>query len=85
MPCEHVGPPELIAMAEEHLKGRGVETARWAGAAFRWSENVASGVWAAVTLEVERRGEEWIVTRIDRFREPLPESATGFQVLADAS
>ncbi len=72
-------------MAEEHLKGRGIETARWPGAHFRWSENVASGVWAAVTLEVERRGEEWIVTRIDRFREPLPEGERGFQVLADAS
>lgn len=85
MPCEHVGPVELIAMAEEHLRGRGVESSRWPGSLFRWSENVASGMWASVILEVERRGEEWIVTRIDRSKEPLSGDATGFQVLADAS
>lgn len=72
-------------MAEQHLRERGVDASHWPGTHFRWSENVASGTWAAVTLEVERRGEEWIVTRLDRFREALPEGETGFQVLADAS
>jgi len=85
MPCEHVGPVELIEMAERHLRERAVEPSRWPGALFRWSENVTDGTWASVILEVERQGEAWIVTRIDRFPEALPESATGLQVLADAS
>ena len=85
MPCEHVGPAELIEMAERHLLDRGVHSPRWPGALFRWSENVTGGTWASVVLEVERQGEAWIVTRIDRFPEALPESATGFHVLADAS
>jgi hypothetical protein len=82
MPCEHVGPPELIAMAEEHLRAEGVDEARWPGAIFRWSENVTGGTWASVVLEVERRGAQWIVIRIDRFPEPLPESEVGFRVVS---
>jgi hypothetical protein len=85
MPCEHVGPVELIEMAERHLRERGVDAARWPGALFRWSENVTGGTWASVILEVERRGEQWIVTRIDRSAAALPEGETGFQVLAGAS
>jgi hypothetical protein len=81
MPCDHVGPVELIEMAEEHLRQRGVEASRWPGSLFRWSENVTDGTWASVILEVERRGEEWIVTRIDRSAEPLVESETGFRVV----
>ena len=37
---------------------------------FRWSENVDGGMWASVIVEIERRGEAWVVTRIDRKREP---------------
>ncbi len=81
MPCEHVGPVELIEMAEGHLRGRGIEEARWPGRSFRWSENVIDGTWASVILEVERRGEQWIVTRLERSAEPLVENETGFRVV----
>ena len=81
MPCEHVGPPELIAMAEEHLRERGVAEAQWPGATFRWSENVTGGTWASVILEVERRGEVWIVIRIDRSPTPLDEGEIGFRAV----
>ena len=81
MPCEHVGPAELIVMAEEHLRAEGVDEARWPGATFRWSENVTGGTWASVILEVERRGEQWIVTRLERSAEPLVENETGFRVV----
>lgn len=83
MPCEHVGPVELIEMAEEHLRAGGVDEARWPGAAFRWSENVIGGTWASVILEVERRDEQWIVTRLERSAEPLVESETGFRRVSD--
>lgn len=82
MPCEHVGPVELIEMAERHLREQGVETSQWPGTQFRWSENVTGGTWASVILEVERRGEEWIVTRIDRSPERLPEEETGLKEIA---
>ena len=79
MPCEHKGAPELIEMAEEYLRGRGMDD--WRGAKFRWSENVEGGMWASVVVEIERRGDQWIVTRLDRNREAIPESDAGFRPL----
>ena len=79
MPCDHIGGPELIEMAEQHLRERGVSTAEWPGLRFRWSENLTGGMWASVVLEIERRGEQWIVTRLDRNREPVDD--TGFAAL----
>jgi len=81
MACEHVGPPELIEMAERHLRDASIAEDEWPGRKFRWSENVAAGTWASVTLEVERRGDRWIVTRIDRSAESIAESAAGFHAL----
>ncbi|HVE71684.1 MAG TPA: hypothetical protein VNI54_09975 [Thermoanaerobaculia bacterium] len=81
MPCDHIGGPELIDMAEKHLRAGGVGTAEWPGLRFRWSENLADSMWASVIVEVERRGEQWIVTRLDRNRESLPDADTGFRVL----
>ena len=79
MPCDHIGGPELIEMAEQHLRERAVSPAEWPGLRFRWSENLTDGMWASVVLEIERRGEQWIVTRLDRNREPVDE--TGFRAL----
>jgi hypothetical protein len=80
MPCEHAGPHELMEMAEAHLAS--TPQAQWPGRRFRWSENVTGGMWASVILEIERRGDQWIVTRLDRNREPLTESDCGFRELA---
>ncbi|HEX7808046.1 MAG TPA: hypothetical protein VF608_04970, partial [Thermoanaerobaculia bacterium] len=66
MPCDHVGGPELIEMAETHLREGGVPESDWPGLRFRWSENLEDSMWASIVLEVERRGEQWIVTRLDR-------------------
>ena len=79
MPCEHMGPPELIAMAEEHLRDAHEEETAWRGRKFRWSENVAGGMWASVILEIERRGDAWVVTRLDRKKETLPQAEVGFR------
>ena len=79
MPCDHIGGPELIEMAEQHLRERGVTSGQWPGLRFRWSENLTDSMWASVVVEVERRGEQWIVTRLDRNREPVEE--TGFRAL----
>jgi len=79
MPCDHIGPAELIDMAEVQLRERGVTPE--AGMRFRWSENPVDGMWASIVTEIERRGEQWIVTRLDRNREPLPADETGFRAL----
>ncbi|HYH06343.1 MAG TPA: hypothetical protein VEK11_04700 [Thermoanaerobaculia bacterium] len=79
MACDHKGGPELIEMAEEHLRREGVSPERWPGLRFRWSENLEGGMWASVIVEIERRGEQWIVTRLDRRSDPV--SDAGFAAL----
>jgi hypothetical protein len=73
MACEHNGPPELIEMAEKYLRDHRIAEEAWPGRKFRWSENVEGGMWASVCLEVERRGDQWIVTRLDRSNERVTE------------
>ena len=79
MPCDHIGPVEVIEMAEADLRERGASPAE--GMRFRWSENPIDGMWASIVTEIERRDEQWIVTRLDRNREPLPRGETGFRAL----
>ena len=79
MPCDHIGPAELIEMVETELRERGTSPSN--GMRFRWSENPVDGMWGSIVTEIERRGEQWIVTRLDRDREPLPQSETGFRAL----
>lgn len=77
MPCDHIGPAEVIEMAENDLRARGIAGAEWGGLTYRHAENTPDGMWGSVVIEVERRGEEWVVTRLDRNREPLPPEQTG--------
>jgi hypothetical protein len=77
MSCDHKGGPELIEMAESHLRENAIVAEP--GMKFRWSENLDGGMWASVIVEIERRGEQWIVTRLDRNREQVAE--TGFREL----
>lgn len=79
MPCDHLGGPELIEMAEQHLRSKSIDETQWPGLRFRWSQNLADSMWASVIVEIERRGAQWIVTRLDRNKEPLAE--TGFAPL----
>lgn len=79
MACDHKGGPELIEMAEAHLRREGIPASQWPGLRFRWSENLDGGMWAAVIVEIERRGEQWIVTRLDRKNEPVADA--GFAAL----
>jgi hypothetical protein len=76
MPCDHAGPQEIIAMAEAELRARGEEAVP--GARFRWAEN-HDGYFASAITEVERRGDAWVVVRLDRMREALAESELGLR------
>jgi hypothetical protein len=84
MACDHVGGPELIEMAEEHLRKSGIPAPSWVGSKFRYTENLTDGPWASVVVEIERQGNGWIVTRLDRRALAAPEADTGFRVLQEA-
>lgn len=69
-------------MSEELLREGGREPQP--GMRFGFGENLPDGMWAAVITEIERRGEQWIVTRLDRKKESLPESEVGLRELSAA-
>ena len=79
MSCDHKGPQDVIADAEAFLASSGSAPAD--GMKFRWAEN-HGGYFASAITEIERRGEAWVVTRLDRSREPLPESDCGLMRIA---
>lgn len=83
MPCDHVGGPELIEMTEAHLRDAGIPASAWPGRRFRWSENPEDGMWASIVIEVERRGEKWVVVRLDRNQTRVEE--TGFREVRGSS
>ena len=60
-------------MAEERLRGEGLPESEWSGLVFGWGEDVTGSQWTSVYTEIERRGESWVVTKIDRRTEPIGE------------
>ena len=80
MPCDHAGPAELIEMAEASLRQSHEQIA--SGMRFGHGENLEGGMWASVWMEIERRGDQWIVTRLDRNSTRLESSKVGLQRLA---
>ena len=76
MPCDHLGGPDIIELAERDLRARGAAPAD--GMRFRHGENV-DGMWTSIVIEIERRGGQWVVARLDRGQERLPESETGLR------
>ena len=81
MPCDHLDPKDVIALAEEALRHGGIVEEKWSGSKFRNGENPPQGMWASVVIEVERRGAQWVVTRLDRNRDPLPQSELGLLMI----
>lgn len=71
--CAHKNPPEIITAAESWLRDQGIPPERWAGLKVRHSENTPGTMWESVVIEIERRGADWVVTRLDRNRTPLDE------------
>lgn len=77
MACNHLGPIEIMQLAEARLGSDGVPEASWEGAVFGFGENVTGSQWTSVYTEVERRGGTWIVTKIDRMTTPLDPARDG--------
>jgi hypothetical protein len=68
-------------MAESWLRDRGVPEERWGGLKFRHSENTPGERWGSVVIDIERRGTEWIVTRLDRRNEVVSSDAAGLTAI----
>ena len=81
MACDHLQPQDIMQQAEEWLRGRGIAPERWPGIRVRHGENTPAGMWGSIVMELERRGDDWIVTRLDRNREPLDERDCGLEVV----
>ena len=79
--CSHSNPPEIMVKAEEWLSGRGVLKESWTGLKVRHAENTPGAHWESVIIDIEWRGSEWIVTRIDRRPEPL-EGPAGLSIVS---
>lgn len=71
MACNHLGPIEIMQMAEERLRENGVPEDEWSGIVFGWGEDVTGSQWTSVYTEIERRGDSWVVTKIDRRSETI--------------
>ena len=71
----------MIEMAEQHLRSTAIPTASWKGSKFRYTQNLDDSMWASVCVEIERRGDQWIVTRLDRSKESAPAPETGFKII----
>lgn len=79
--CSHADPPEIMRKAEDWLRDQGVSDERWPGMKIRHAENTPGAMWASVIIDIERRGQEWIVTKIDR-RDVALDGPEGLSVVA---
>jgi len=77
MPCNHLGPIEVIQLVESTLNGDGVAEPEWEGMVFGFGENVTGSQWTSVYTEIERRSGSWIVTTIDRMTTPIDPAREG--------
>jgi len=77
MPCNHLGPIDVMQLAEERLTRDGVAAESWEGLVFGFGENVTGSQWTSVYTEIERRGGTWLVTKIDRMTTPIDPQREG--------
>ena len=79
MACDHKQPEDIIEMAESWLRCH--KRTPEPGMRVYHGENTPGGMWGSVVMELERQGEQWMVTRLDRNREPLPADQLGLEVV----
>jgi hypothetical protein len=70
-----------MSMAEAWLRERNVPEERWIGLKFRHSENTPGERWGSVVIDIERRGTEWIVTRLDRNSDVVSPDSSGLSAI----
>ncbi|HUP45753.1 MAG TPA: hypothetical protein VM779_09600 [Thermoanaerobaculia bacterium] len=71
--CAHTDPPDVMRKAETWLREQGLSDQSWPGVVVRHAENTPGAMWESIVIEIERRGEGWVVTKLDRRKLPLDE------------
>ncbi len=77
MACNHLGPIDIMQLAEAKLSGDGLAEDLWETIIFGYGENVTGSQWASVYTEIQRRGGTWVVTKIDRMTAPIDPAREG--------
>ena len=67
-------------MAETQLRELGVPHELWSGITALHGENTPGTMWASVVIGIERRDNQWIVTKLDRRGEVLDATEIGLRV-----
>lgn len=67
-----------MALVEAWLRDQGITEDRWAGTKVRHAENTPGAMWESVVIDIERRGGQWIVTRLDRNATPVENPGISF-------
>ena len=81
MACEHTQPADVIRMAEMHLQNKDIIPEQWEGFHFQFRENIDSWGHKSICIEVLRRDGQWVITRLDRLKDPYPNSELGPRIL----
>lgn len=79
--CVHFQPTDLCALAEQFLQKAGIPEADWEGRRFHWGGNIDSPPFQALVLGCTRRQGHWVITRLDRKKEPITAADEGFRAL----
>lgn len=75
--CTHFQPADMIALAEAHLRAAGVPDAEWDGRRFRWAGPIDSPPFTGLVMECKRKGETWVLTKLDRRKDGVEGEVLG--------
>jgi hypothetical protein len=82
--CEHFQPADLVALAEQRLRETGVPEADWEGRRFEWGGLIDSPPFTGLVLGCKRKAGAWVITKIDRRKDGVPEGQIGFREIVGA-
>jgi hypothetical protein len=76
--CRHFQPSDLVDLAEKQLRGAGIPESDWEGKRFHWGGDIDSPPFRSLVLCCVRRNGNWVMTRLDRRKEPIGSEDKGF-------
>jgi hypothetical protein len=76
--CRHFQPSDLVDLAEKQLRDAGIPERDWEGKRFHWGGNIDSPPFQSLVLRCVRRNGNWVMTRLDRRKEPIGSGDEGF-------
>jgi len=80
--CDHFQPDDFVSVVEDHLRTSGVPESEWEGLSFGWGgQLIESPRFKGLYMELTRREKDWVLTRLDRRLDPIPEDVLGLHTL----